>query len=53
MVNDPEAQKNRADTDVQAYPKTDRSPQAGRSVLHGEIDRWGEVIRANNITVEQ
>jgi hypothetical protein len=41
------------DTDVEAYPKADRSAQAGSSILRAEIDGRGEVIRANNITFEQ
>jgi hypothetical protein len=35
-------------TDVEAYPKADCSAQ-----VRAEIDRRGEVIRPNNITVEQ
>jgi putative tricarboxylic transport membrane protein len=53
VVSDPAVLKMWSDTDVEPYPKADRSPEAGRKILHSEIQRWGEVIRANNIKVEQ
>ena len=53
VVNDPSVLKTWADTDVEAFPKTDRSPEAGRKIMHSEIERWGQVIRDNNIKVEQ
>jgi hypothetical protein len=39
LLNAPEVLKNWADTDVEAYQKADRSPRAGSSILHAEIDR--------------
>jgi tripartite-type tricarboxylate transporter receptor subunit TctC len=53
VVNDPSVLKTWADTDVEAFPKADRSPEAGRKIMHSEIERWGQVIRDNNIKVEQ
>jgi tripartite-type tricarboxylate transporter receptor subunit TctC len=39
VLNAPKVLKNWANTDVEAYPKADRSPQARSSILHAEIDR--------------
>jgi hypothetical protein len=39
VLNIPEVLKNWANTEVEAYPKADRSPQAGSSILRAEIDR--------------
>jgi hypothetical protein len=38
---------------VSAYPKDQRSPEAGRAILKSEIVRWSKVIQENNIQVNQ
>ena len=53
IVTDPAILKNWAAEGVSAYPKDQRSPAAGRAILKSEISRWGQVIRDNNIHVEQ
>ncbi len=53
IVTDPAILKTWADTGVEAYPKDERSPEAGRKILESEIARWGQVIRDNNIHVDQ
>jgi len=49
VMDDPAIVKSWADTGVLPYPKAQRSPQAAQALLHSEIVRWGEVVRANNI----
>src|SRR5262249_12430471 len=49
VMDDPAIVKAWADTGVSPYPKAQRSPQAAQALLHREIVRWGEVVRANNI----
>ena len=53
VVADPAVLKIWAGEGVSAFPKDQRSPQAGRALMKSEIARWGEVIRANNIHIEQ
>jgi len=53
VVTDPAILKMWADTDVEAYPKDERSPEAGRKIMHSEVARWGQVIRENNIRLEK
>ena len=36
-----------------AFPKQQRSPDAARKFMHSEVERWGAVIRENNIKVSQ
>jgi tripartite-type tricarboxylate transporter receptor subunit TctC len=38
---------------VSAFPKDQRTPAAAAAMLKSEIARWGQVIRDNNIRVEQ
>jgi hypothetical protein len=38
---------------VSPYPKDQRSPAAARAILKSEIARWGQVIRDNDIHVDQ
>ena len=52
-VSDPAIVKTWAAQDVSPFPERDRTPTAGAAFLRSEIDRWGEVIRANDIHVEQ
>lgn len=53
VVTDPSILKTWATEGVSAYPKDQRSPAAGRAILQSEIVRWGQVIRDNNIQVNQ
>jgi len=53
VVSDPELLKTWAQTDVEPYPKNERSVAAARNLMKSEVARWGEVIRNNNIHVEQ
>jgi tripartite-type tricarboxylate transporter receptor subunit TctC len=53
VVTDPAIVKTWTDTGVEAFPKDERSPDAGRKILKSEIVRWGQVVRDNNIHVEQ
>jgi tripartite-type tricarboxylate transporter receptor subunit TctC len=53
VVADPAVLKIWAGEGVSAFPKDQRSPEAGRAIMKGEIARWGDVIRANNIHIEQ
>lgn len=52
-ISDPAIVKTWAAQDVSAFPKDQRSPVAARAFLASEITRWGEVIRDNNIHLEQ
>jgi tripartite-type tricarboxylate transporter receptor subunit TctC len=38
---------------LQLYPKEQRTPDAARTLLHQEIERWGKVVRENNIEAQQ
>jgi tripartite-type tricarboxylate transporter receptor subunit TctC len=53
VVTDPAILKTWAAEGVSVYPKDQRSPAAGRAILKSEIARWGNVIRDNNIHVNQ
>jgi tripartite-type tricarboxylate transporter receptor subunit TctC len=53
VVNDPAIFKTWTETGVSAFPKEERSPAAARKYLKSEIARWGQVIRDNNIHVDQ
>ncbi len=53
IVTDPALLKTWAAEGVSAFPKTERSPEAGRTILKSEIARWGQVIRDNNIHIDQ
>jgi hypothetical protein len=39
--------------DVSVFPSDQRSPAAASALLHSEIARWGQVIRDNNIHIQQ
>lgn len=52
-VSDPALVKIWAGEDVSVYPPDQRSPAAASALLHGEITRWGKVIRDNNIHIQQ
>jgi hypothetical protein len=34
------------------YPAAEQTPEAATAMLKNEINRWGNVVRANNITVQ-
>jgi len=53
MMDDPQVLKVWSNEGVEPYPKNERSAAAGRKILKSEIDRWGKVIRDNNIHLEQ
>jgi hypothetical protein len=52
-VTDPIIVKIWAAQDVSAFPPDERSPAAASALSHSEIERWGQVIRDNNIHIEQ
>jgi len=52
-VSDPAIVKLWAEQDVSPFPKDQRSPTAAGVLLKSEIARWGQVIRDNNIHIEQ
>lgn len=45
--------KSWAAEDVSVFPPDQHSPAAASALLHSEIARWGQVIRDNNIHIEQ
>jgi tripartite-type tricarboxylate transporter receptor subunit TctC len=53
IVSDPALLKSWANEGVSAFPQDERSAAAGRAIFKREIARWGQVIRDNNIRVEQ
>ena len=52
-VADPAIVKAWAAEDVSVFPSDQRSPAAATALLQSEIARWGQVIRDNNIHIEQ
>jgi tripartite-type tricarboxylate transporter receptor subunit TctC len=52
-VADPAVVKAWAAEDVSVFPLVQRSPAAAGTLLQSEITRWGQVIRENNIHIEQ
>jgi len=52
-VSDPTNLKTWAAQDVSVFPPDQRSPAAASAFLASEIARWGQVIRDNNIHLEQ
>jgi len=52
-VADPAIVKAWAAQDVSSFPPDQRTPAAAAAFLRGEIARWGQVIRDNDIHVEQ
>jgi tripartite-type tricarboxylate transporter receptor subunit TctC len=53
MMDDPKIQKMWADEGVEGFPKEDRSVAAGKKIMASEMERWGKVIRDNNIQLDQ
>jgi tripartite-type tricarboxylate transporter receptor subunit TctC len=52
-VSDPALVKIWTAEDVSVFPSDQRSPAAAGALLNSEIARWGQVIRANNILIQQ
>jgi tripartite-type tricarboxylate transporter receptor subunit TctC len=52
-VSDPAIIKIWSGEDVSVFPPDQRSPGAASAFLQSEIARWGQVIRDNNIHVQQ
>ncbi|HTV37607.1 MAG TPA: tripartite tricarboxylate transporter substrate-binding protein [Xanthobacteraceae bacterium] len=52
-VADPAILKNWAAQGIDTFPPDQRSPEAAERFLKSEIARWGDVIRANNIHLDQ
>jgi len=52
-VSDPDIVKNWAAEGVTPFPKDQRSPAAAAALFKSESERWGKVIRDNNIQVSQ
>jgi tripartite-type tricarboxylate transporter receptor subunit TctC len=52
-VSDPALVKIWVGEDVSVFPSDQRSPAAAAAFLHSEIARWGQVIRDNNIHLQQ
>jgi tripartite-type tricarboxylate transporter receptor subunit TctC len=49
MIADPETLKGWAEIGVSPFGKDRLGPEAGKAFLHSEVERWGQVIRDNNI----
>src|SRR5215204_5400830 len=49
VLEDPAIVKTWAETGVSPYPKEQRTPEAAQALLQSEIQRWGDVVRENNI----
>jgi tripartite-type tricarboxylate transporter receptor subunit TctC len=52
-VSDPEIVKTWADQGFAAFPKDQRSSEAANAMMKSEVERWGQVIRDNNIQATQ
>ena len=52
-VSDPGLLKRWETEGFDAFPKAQLSVDAARKFMHSEIGRWGEVIRDNDVKVEQ
>jgi tripartite-type tricarboxylate transporter receptor subunit TctC len=53
MMDDPKVKKRWADEGVEGFPPEDRSVAAARKIMQSEMERWGKVIKDNNIHLEQ
>jgi tripartite-type tricarboxylate transporter receptor subunit TctC len=52
-VADPALRKVWSAENVSVFPSDQRSPAAASALLHSEIERWGHVIRDNNVHIQQ
>ncbi len=50
---DAKVKKIFAEGGMELFPPTQETPEAAGALLKNEIKLWGDVIRANNITVTQ
>ena len=50
---DPKVIRNFEQTDFSVFPEQERTIAAANSLVHREIVRWGEVVRANHIEAVQ
>jgi tripartite-type tricarboxylate transporter receptor subunit TctC len=53
VVTDPALAQKWENEGFDAFPKDQLTLQAGRTFVHSEVERWGAVIRDNNIKVSQ
>jgi tripartite-type tricarboxylate transporter receptor subunit TctC len=51
-LDDPQVMKAYEERGLEAFPQDQRSPEAAGAVLRAELDRWGTVVRENNIQVQ-
>jgi putative tricarboxylic transport membrane protein len=51
-IDDPEILKIWAASGMAPYPKAQRTPAGATAYLKSEIERWGKVVRDNNIRIE-
>jgi putative tricarboxylic transport membrane protein len=51
-LDDPKVVKAFTDSGMDLFPADQRTPEAATAMLKDEIKRWGDVIRANNITAQ-
>ena len=49
QMADPEIIKAWAASGMEPYPKDLQTPAGAAKYLHGEIERWGQVVRDNKI----
>ena len=52
-LTDPEVMKGYESRGLSVFPADELSPEAAKAFIHGEIQRWGKVVRDNNITIKQ
>jgi tripartite-type tricarboxylate transporter receptor subunit TctC len=52
-VADPALRKVWSGENVSVFPSDQRPPAAASALLHSEIERWGHVIRDNNVHIQQ
>lgn len=52
-LRDPAVLKSFRDNGMSAFPPQEQTPEAATALWLSETKRWGDVIRANNITVTQ
>jgi tripartite-type tricarboxylate transporter receptor subunit TctC len=50
---DPQVKKAYQDKDIEVFPPDQLTPQAANAYVREELQRWGKVIRDNNIKVDQ
>ena len=52
-LSDPAIVKSWADQSVEVYPASERSTAAAAKMMKSEVERWGKVIKDNNIHLDQ